>query len=110
MFPGLLRAKRVAAWSVLWKTYDAVWYMGTALAPVAGSGFSCPAWTAIVSSFLLIVISWVPLFVFVYIHTDNSVISFFARFIPKGIFSCTANVKSCFRHLKTSPKKGERWA
>jgi hypothetical protein len=36
---------------VLLNTYEAVWYMGTALAFVAGSAVSCPAWIARVSGF-----------------------------------------------------------
>ena len=52
MFPSSFRANRLAACSVLLKTYDEVWYIGTALEPVVGSGFSCPTWMAKVSSFL----------------------------------------------------------
>ena len=53
MFPVSFRANRFAACSVFLKTYDVVWYMGTARAPVAGSGVSCPACSAMVSSFCL---------------------------------------------------------
>src|SRR5208283_939995 len=55
MFPSSFRANRLAACSVLLNMYEAVWYMGTALAFVAGSAVSCPAWIARVSSFFGVV-------------------------------------------------------
>jgi hypothetical protein len=42
-------ANKFAAWSELLNTYDVVWYIGTARAPVAESGLSCPACKAMVS-------------------------------------------------------------
>src|ERR1035441_11124178 len=51
MFPNSLRANRFAAWSESLKTNEVVWYIGTALAPVVGSG-TWPACSASVLRFL----------------------------------------------------------
>lgn len=55
MFPNSRSAKRFAACSVLLKTYEVVWYMGTALAPVVGSDVSCPACSASVFNFCFVI-------------------------------------------------------
>ena len=57
MFPNSFSAKRFAACSVFLKTNDVVWYIGTALDPVAGSGTSCPACSANVLNLFLGIIS-----------------------------------------------------
>src|SRR3990170_4204263 len=108
MFPNSLRAKRFAACSVLLKTYDVVLYIGTALAPVAGSEVSCPACRAKVSNFLfviLFVLLWVLLGLEDSLHND--VICFFVCFIPKRIFRRQEQIESCFLRWKTSRKKDE---
>ena len=48
MLPKLCRLKRLAAWSASSNTYEVVWKMGVARAPVVGSG-ALPAWMALVS-------------------------------------------------------------
>ena len=63
MFPNSFRAKRLAACSVLLKTYEEVWYIGTALEPVVGSGTSWPTWMAKVSSFRFVILSFLVCFV-----------------------------------------------
>lgn len=59
--------------------------MGTAREPVAGSGVSCPAWTAKVSSFLFVVVLFFSFGVDCYQRFDNGVIMVLDKNIPKRI-------------------------
>ncbi len=50
MFPSSFSSNLAEALAQSLNTYDVVWYIGTALASVAGSGDSCPTCSCIVSN------------------------------------------------------------
>ena len=53
IFPESSNPNLAAACALFLNTYDVVWYIGTALESVAGSGFSCPTCNCKVSNLTL---------------------------------------------------------